>query len=132
MADAEYQTEQELIRLEHEWVEAIAQCDAATLNRLIADDFFIAGWLPNGQLGDKQTYVEDCLRVVDVLEPAYSFDSWRIKEYGDVVIVNSVFECHAVVAGREWGGIFLLTDVWIKEDGRWRAATRHSSPVLTA
>jgi hypothetical protein len=35
-----------------------------------------------------------------------------------------------VVAGKQWGGVFLCTDVWIKRGETWQVATRHSSPVL--
>src|SRR5437870_3131843 len=121
---------QEVINLEHQWIEAVSRRDAATLNRLLADEFLIAGWLPGGRLGDKRLYVEDCLRVVEVREASYSFEGWEIRAYDETVIANCIFECHALVAGQEWGGRFLLTDIWVREDVGWRAAARHSSPVL--
>jgi ketosteroid isomerase-like protein len=116
--------------LEFEWVAAIEQRDAESLHRIIADDFVIAGWLPNGQLEDKQSYIEDCLRPVDVTDAVYTFDRWKIRKRSNTILVNCVFECHAKVAGREWGGTFLFTDVWMLEDVGWRVVTRHSNPIV--
>ena len=132
MADAHYQVEQEIIRLNHEWIEAIGQRDAATLDRIIADDFIIAGWLPDGQLADKQFYIEDCLKPVNFEQPSYNFDRWKVRTHGDVALVNCVFECHALVAGQPWGGVFLFTDVWVTGNGQWQVVTRHSSAVFAA
>ncbi len=124
--------EREIINLAHEWIEAGGKRDRATLERILADDFLIAGWLPNGQLGDRETYIEDCLRPVDVEQPSYKYDRWKFRIYGDIAIVNCVLEIHALVSGSDWGGVFLFTQVWVKRDGRWQVATCHSSPVLDA
>jgi Domain of unknown function (DUF4440) len=121
--------EQEIIKLAHEWIEAGGKRDRATLERILADDFLIAGWLPNGQLGDRETYIEDCLRPVEVEQPSYKYDRWRFRIYGDFAIVNCVLEFHALVGGSDWGGVFLFTQVWVKRDGRWQVATCHSSPI---
>ena len=129
--DVASQTGQQIIRLEHEWTEAVSRRDAATLNHLLADEFLIAGWLPGGRLGDKRLYVEDCLRVVEVREATYRFEGWEMRAYGEAVLANCLFECRAIVAGQEWGGRFLLTDVWVKGGGGWRVVARHSSPVLS-
>jgi hypothetical protein len=35
-----------------------------------------------------------------------------------------------LIAGKEWGGEFIFTDVWIKQGTGWQVVTRHTSPVL--
>jgi ketosteroid isomerase-like protein len=130
MAEADSQIEQKILALAHEWIEAIRQRDPVSLDNILADDFVITGWSPGGQLADKKFYIEDCLRPVEVEEPSYHYERWRLRTYGDIVVVNCVFSCHAFVGGREWGGDFLVTDVWVKENGRWRVVTRHSSPLV--
>ena len=124
--------EQEIIKLAHEWIEAGGQRNRATLEQILADDFLIAGWLPEGQLGDKQTYIEDCLRPVVVEQPSYKYDRWKFRIYGDIAIVNCTLEIHALVGGSDWGGFFLFTQVWMKRDGRWQVVACHSSPILDA
>lgn len=130
MTEADYQIEQEIIKLTHEWMDAVARRDSAALDGLIADDFLISGWLPDGRRADKKLYVEDCLRPVEVEQASYSYDQWKVRVYDDTAVVNCIFHCHALVAGQEWGGDFLLTDVWVKEGSHWRVVTRHSSPVV--
>jgi ketosteroid isomerase-like protein len=68
MSDADYQTEQEIRRLAHEWLDAARARDRATLERILAEDFVISGWQPEGRLADKEYYVEDCLRPVEISE----------------------------------------------------------------
>jgi ketosteroid isomerase-like protein len=132
MADADQQTVQEIIKLSSEWMEAVARRDQAALDRILAHDFLIAGWLPEGRLGDKQFYIEDCLRPVDIEQGSYHFDRWKVRTYGDTVVVNCVFEAHAMVGGQPWGGVFLLTSVWVRDGDHWRVVTSHSSPVVAA
>jgi ketosteroid isomerase-like protein len=124
--------EQEIIKLAHEWIEAGRRRDRTALERILADDFIIAGWLPEGRLADKQTYIEDCLRPVDVGQSSYKYDRWDIRIYGDTAIANCTLEIHALVGGSDWGGNFLFTQVWFKRDGRWQVVSCHSSPVLEA
>ena len=129
MTEADYQIEQEIIKLTHEWMDAVARRDSAALDGIIAGDFLISGWLPDGRLADKKLYIEDCLRPVEVEQASYSYGRWKVRVYDDAAVVNCILHCQALVAGQEWGGDFLLTDVWIKEGGHWRVVTRHSSPI---
>ena len=124
--------EREIIKLTHEWKEAGRQRDRATLERILADDFLIAGWLPDGKLGDRLTYIEDCMRPVEVEQASYRFDRWKFRTYGDTAIVNCILEIHAVVGGGGWGGVFQMTYIWVKRDGKWQVVTCHTSPVVDA
>jgi ketosteroid isomerase-like protein len=132
MAEADYQIEQEIIELAHEWIDAVGRRDSAVLDRLIADDFLISGWLPDGRSAGKKLYVEDCLRPVEVEQASYSFERWNIRAYDDTAVVNCILHCHALITGQDWGGDFLLTDVWVRQGGHWRVVSRHSSPLVTA
>ena len=124
--------EREIIKLTHEWKEAGRQRDRATLERILADDFLIAGWLPDGKLGDRLTYIEDCMRPVEVEQASYRFDRWKFRTYGDTAIVNCILEIHAVVGGGGGGGVFQMTYIWVKRDGKWQVVTCHTSPVVDA
>ena len=129
MSDSSSQIEQEIIKLTHEKMEAIRQRDGAALERIIADDFLIAGWQPEGRIADKRFYIEDCLKPVDVEQGAYSFDRWQFRVYDNTVIANYLFKWHALVAGKEWGGVALITSVWANRDGSWRLVATHSSVI---
>ena len=132
MADADYQTEQEIKKLAHEWLDAARRRDRVALDRILADDFVISGWQPEGRLADKQFYIEDCLKPVDIQQGSYHFDRWRVRVYGETVVVNCVLDIRAVVNGHEWGGEVLVTDVWVRDRDAWRAVARHTSPIVRA
>ena len=124
--------EQEIIRLAHEWKDAAAERNRETLERILADDFLIAGWLPDGKLGDRETYIADCMRPVEIEDGSYSFDRWKFRVHGNTAIVNCILKIQALVGGKCWGGVFLMTYVWIRRDGAWEAVTCHTSAVFDA
>jgi ketosteroid isomerase-like protein len=130
MSESDHQTEQEIIKLAHEWLDAARRRDRTTLDRILADDFLISGWQPEGRLADKQYYIEDCLKPVDIQEGSYQFDRWNVRRYGETAVAHCVLEIHAVVGGQKWGGVVLITDVWVKDGEVWRVVTRHTSPIV--
>jgi ketosteroid isomerase-like protein len=132
MSDADDQTAQEIKQLAHEWLDAARRRDHATLDRILAKDFLISGWQPEGRLADKPYYIEDCLRPVDIQEGFYQFDRWQVRRYGETAVVNCILEIHAIVEGAKWGGEVLITDVWVREGEQWRVVTRHTSPIVRA
>ena len=132
MTDADHQTEQEIKKLAHDWLDAARRRDRETLDRILADDFLISGWQPEGRLADKQFYIEDCMRPVDIQEGSYKYDRWRVRRYGDTAVVNCLLDIHAIVEGHRWGGEVLITDVWVRERDTWRVVTRHTSPIVRA
>ena len=129
MADADYETEQEIKKLAHEWLDAIRGRDRATLERILAEDFMISGWQPEGRIADREFYLADCMIPVDIQEGSYKFDRWKVRMYGETAVVNCTLDIHAVVNGYKWGGEVLITDVWIREQETWRVVTRHTSPI---
>jgi ketosteroid isomerase-like protein len=129
-AFSDSEAEQEIIKLAHEWLDAIAQRDRAALERILADDFVIAGWLPEGRLGEREFYIEDAMKPIPIEQASFNYDQWKFRFHDNIAIVNCLFKCHALVAGNEWGGTFLFTDVWIKKNESWQVSTRHSSPVF--
>jgi len=133
MTDADDQTADEIKRLAHDLLDAGRRRDRATLERLLADDFLIAGWQPGGGLADKQVYLDDMLRPIEIQEGSFKFDRWRVRIHGDdIALVNCILDIRAVVEGHPWGAEVLVSDVWVKEPIGWRVLARHTSPVNRA
>ena len=132
MADADQQTLEEIKRLAHEWLDAARRRDRETLDRILADDFIISGWQPEGRLADKPFYIDDCMTPVDIQDGSIHFDRWKIRTYGDTAVVNCILDIHAVVNGHPWGAEVLVTDVWVRDGHTWRVVTRHTSPITRA
>lgn len=60
---------------------------------------------------------------------SYGFDDVRIDVYGEVGLMRSRYRQQATVFGKDRSGELLVTDVWVKRDGRWQIVARHSSMV---
>jgi uncharacterized protein (TIGR02246 family) len=115
----------ELHDLNERWNRAWFQKDAATVERLMADDYFYIG--PNGMVLDRQAIL------AIIRSPTYRLDQGAHTE----VVVRPIGRDAAVVRHRWQGtGSFegaSFTDdqwgirVWERRDGEWRLVAEQSS-----
>ena len=120
---------EQIIKLTHEWMEAIGRRDRTVLERIIDKDFVIAGWRPDGELAGYDVYIEDCLRPVVWENASYDSSKWSVSVIQNVVVANCLLECHAEIEGREWGGSFVMTYVWAKRAEALRVIACHTSAI---
>jgi ketosteroid isomerase-like protein len=120
------EVEKEIDRVEQELIDALEQKDAAALDRIITDDFVIAGETLADKLGDKELYLGDCLASGPIEKASASYDRMKLRVYGNTAIVNSIFKYQVTIEGKEYSGAFLATRVWVKNDEHWQLVTVHS------
>ena|SRR5436309_16012162 len=121
--------EREILALQHTWMKAVMAHDAATLQGILADDFTLTSVHSSGELVSKSEYIASFGKVKNSL---FSFRDVIVRIYGEMAVVNSRFNQQYVGEQKEAAGDFLLTDVWVKRNGRWQAVSRHSSrPAMT-
>jgi ketosteroid isomerase-like protein len=118
--------EREIDSVEQELIDAMHRHDAATLDRIISDDFLITGESLGEKLADKRLYIADCLASGAAEVISASYDRVKLRVYGNTAIVNSIFKYQVKIEGKEYGEAFLATSVWIKSDEQWRLVTTHS------
>lgn len=116
---------QEFLDLENAWAAAWQKPDVEALKRILADDFTLTSSRSAGELMDKAAYIDAAVNRVK--GSGYSFDRIKVRLYGDTAVVNAWFRQQATYDGQDWSGDFLLTDVWVKRDGRWQVVSRHAS-----
>ena len=124
MADKSCQT---IEALEREWCDALCSKDVDRLRALVHPDFTLIGTRQNGPfvMGRDEWLEAIQRRDVDAIDleirDATTFDNmmlatiqarWQIKYLGRIVE-----DC------------VILTDVWVRDDGRWQALRRHSTPA---
>jgi ketosteroid isomerase-like protein len=107
------------------WTRAVVTHDAATLDRVLADDFTFTSSTSTGALMTKSQYIAFVLNILEVV--SFRFDDVRVRPYGDVVLMTSRYTQTGRVLGEEWEAEFLLSDVWVRKSGVWHAVSRHSS-----
>ena len=123
-------TEAELLALENEWAFAVTAKDRTKLDRLMSDDFLMLSQVSTGPLVDKKTFIDNVLTQLELF--SFSYEEVRVQVRRDVAIVHSKYKFVSAFGSRQWAGTSLLTDTWIREDGRWRVVARHSSLPPTA
>jgi ketosteroid isomerase-like protein len=113
--------------LEREWRDALCRKDMEALQKLVHKDFLLIGTRSTGpfmmtredwldaiqrrEVQDIDVEVEDATAVNDVMIGTVHA-RWRLKYLG-----RTIEDC------------VVLTDVWVKDDGRWQASRRHSTPA---
>ena len=65
----------------------------------------------------------------DYIIHSAEFSDVVIKVYGETAVMRSRCRQSATVFGKDRSGEMLVTDVWVKRDGRWQVVARHTSFV---
>ncbi len=116
--------EQELIRLQNDWMDAWRRRDREALERILAEDFTLTSVITD-DLVNKATWLKTALGPAVCKE--FRYEKFHIQLYGDTAVVKSRYHQQGTLDGKDWSGDFLLTDVWIRRNGVWKVVTRHSS-----
>jgi len=112
----------ELRNLVRIWDEADVNGDAATLDRLLADEFaFVGGpdkaqYLASIKSKSPDTYVESAVS-----------DDVRVQVYGDTAVVTGLDTVKGKNRGQGYENKYLYMDVWVKRSGRWQCVKTYSA-----
>jgi ketosteroid isomerase-like protein len=118
--------EEELIGVEIAWANALVKRDHAALENLIADEF--RGTDSWGSASNKQQEIAPS-KSGEYMVQSYKFSELKVHVYGDVATVIGVNLIAAAYKGRNIGGRYRFTDVFVKRDGRWQCVLAHSSYI---
>lgn len=113
--------------LERDWRDALCSKDMERLRSLVHPDFVLIGTRSTGPFMMHRDEWLDAIqrREVDTIE----------IEIRDATLLDNVMigTVHArwrlKYLGRIIEDCVLLTDIWVKDDGQWRAIRRHSTPA---
>ena len=113
--------------LEREWRDALCEKDMARLQSLVHKDFVLIGTRSTGPFMMMRDEWLDAIqrREVDAIE----VEVLDATAANDVMIGTVQARWRLKYLGRIIEDCVLLTDVWVKEDGRWQAIRRHSTPA---
>jgi len=113
--------------LEREWRDALCGKDMERLRSLMHRDFVLIGTRASGPfLMHRDDWLEAIQRRdVETIE----FDVRDATAFDNVMIGTVHARWRLKYLGRVIEDCVLLTDVWVKEEGRWVAIRRHSTPA---
>ena len=115
--------EEELLKLEKEFTEAIVKNDAEGIGRFLADDWVIID--ADGAIIDKARFL-GVIKSGDLSHQMMESDQVRVRIYGDTAIVTGLTATNGKFIGEEFSTQERGTDVFVKQDGRWQCVFRSS------
>ena len=118
--------EQEVVRLADAWTPAKLRGDAAFLERTLADDFVGIG--PLGFMLTKQEWLARH-QSGDLKYESFSLDEVKVRVYNDAAILIGRQAQNAAYRGNSIPGQFRITLVFVQQQGQWRLAGLHLSPI---
>lgn len=117
--------EQELRQKNDEWVRALVGRDAATLNRIMAEDCIFTHPLEGD---DKAQFVSD-VESGDLVVEYMNRDHIDVRIYGDTAVLSCRDDAKWLYAGREISGIYRTLHVYAKREQGWQLVAVQSCPV---
>lgn len=121
--------EQEVKKLEREWLDAYEQHDAAAMDRIVASDFTIT--YPNGGVRTK----EQIMRMIKSPRPSagpgpkFATEEVLARVYGDTVVLTGRLVTQWQRAGEISKEQSRYTDTYVRRDGRWQVVASHLSNI---
>ena len=113
--------------LEGEWRDALLQKDEDALRRLIHPQYKLVGIRSTGSVAvDLEQWIA-ALRRMDIA--ALEVRVTDCVALDNVIIATVDAQWKVRYLGQPIDERVLLTDVWVREENRWRVVRRHSSPV---
>jgi ketosteroid isomerase-like protein len=106
------------------WADAERECDAATTDRLLTDDFIGIG--PVGFQLSKQAWLQRQTGG-DLRYEALNLDEVSSRTYGDCAITTARWNARGTARGRPLPEATRATLVTVKDGAGWRLATIHFS-----
>ena len=120
--------EQQIRKIEQDWVDAIVKRDGAFLTRLEADDFTFTD--PDGAVRDKAGDIKNTT-TGDAVFDEIKIDSLKVRFYGDTAIVNGLGTAKVHEKEEDLSGQYSWTDAFVKQNGQWKAVAAHITMVET-
>ena len=121
--------EEEVRKLEREWLDAYEQNDAAAMERIVADDFTIT--FPNGGMQTKPQLLAMVRAPRRAGQPRMRFytDGVESRAYGDTVILVGRVTTEYERDGKTVKEQSRYTDTYVRRGGRWQVVASHLSNV---
>ena len=114
--------EEELLKLENEFAEAIVRNDLEGIGRLVADDWIIIE--PDGGIVDRARFFE-VIKSGALTHEMMESEDLRVRVYGDSAVVTAITRTKGKFMRQEFSTQERATDVFVKRDGRWQCVLTH-------
>ena len=114
--DQRMTAEEELLKLENEFAEAVVKNDLEGIGRLVID--------PKGEIVDRTRFfevIESGALAHDTMES----EDFRVRVYGDSAVVTALTRTKGKFMGQEFSSQERATDVFVKRERQWQCVLTH-------
>lgn len=120
--DADHgETGRDVEAAERAWMSAWLQKDIRACDAILDDAFVLTS--ATGRLIGKADWLEKATASITASE--FNWLSIVVRAIApDVAVAHVRSTQTASVDGKDWSGLFLMTDVWVRRAGRWRVTAR--------
>ncbi len=109
--------EEELLKLEEQFAEAIIKNDPGAIERLVADDWIIIN--ADGGIIDKERFL-GVIKSGTLTHEMMESDNMRVRVYGDSAVVTALTRTKGKFMGQEFSTHERATDFFVRFNGQWR------------
>jgi ketosteroid isomerase-like protein len=115
----------ELAQLQEDWMRAVQERDMDRLEEIVSDGFRFTAIHLNPEPMSRDQWMAAAREGYTIV--SFAYERMDIDVFGDTAIVHARYSQVASYHHTSLSNVFRLTDVWSRQDGRWRVVARHSS-----
>lgn len=119
------QIEQELRQLNDDWVKALVSGDAATLERIMADDFFFAYPMEGD---DKAQFIGDVVSG-DVNVEFLDRENVSVRIWESTAVLTGKDSATWYYKGRDFSGHYKIIHIYSFRNDRWQLVSVQACPI---
>ena len=109
--------EEELVKVEEEFADAIVKNDPESIERFVTDDWIIIN--ADGGIIEKERFLE-VIKSGALTHEMMKSDDMLIRVYGDSAVVSALTRSKGKFMGQEFTTHERSTDVFVRRGGQWR------------
>ncbi len=119
------EVEQELRQMNDEWVKALVRGDGATLDRIMAEDFFFAYPME----GDNKAQFISDVTSGNVHVEFLNRENVSVRVWGSTAVLAAKDSAKWSYGGRDFSGHYKIIHVYSNRDGRWQLVSVQACPI---
>ena len=119
------ETEQTLRQMSDDWAKALVRADGATLDRIMADDFFFAYPMEGD---DKAQFIGDVISG-DVKVKFLAQENVGVRIWGNTAVLTGRDSAQWFYKGRDFSGHYKIIHVYSLRDDRWQLVSVQACPM---
>lgn len=119
------ETEQLLRQMNDEWVKALVRRDGETLERILAEDFFVAYPLEGD---DKAQFISD-VTSGDLIVEHLTRHQLNVRVFGSTAVLTARDSAKWIYRGRNLEGQYKVIHVYAERNNRWQLVAVQVCPM---